>query len=83
MRIFGFWIAFSLALLPKNSSAQIWDDTQIWWEDFLTIETEEEKIRDVYDQIAQHVGLQNIPELYLPPEKRMNCAAKTGRWMTR
>ena len=79
MRICGFWIALSLALLPKNSSAQIWDDTQIWWEDFLTIETEEEKIRDVYDQIAQHVGLQNIPELYLPPEKRMNCAAKTGR----
>ena len=69
MRIFGFWIAFSLALLPQNSSAQILDDTQIWWEDFLTIETEEEKIRDLYDQIAQHVGLQNIPELYLPPEK--------------
>ena len=69
MRIFGFWIAFSLALLPQNSSAQILDDAQSWWEDFLTIETEEEKIRDLYDQIAQHVGLQNIPELYLPPEK--------------
>ena len=70
MRMLGFGIAFSLALLPQNSSAQILDDAQSWWEGFLTIETEEEKIRDLYDQIAQHVGLQNIPELYLPPEKK-------------
>ncbi len=76
MRIFGFWIAFSLALLPQNSSAQILDDTQIWWEDFLTIETEEEKIRDLYDQIAQHVGLQKVPELYLSPEKTDELCGK-------
>ena len=67
---------FALLFAVSLQDAEIRYYAQSWWEDFrgienekeLRIENEEEKIRDLYDQIAQHVGLQKVPELYLSPE---------------
>ena len=60
------WVIF--ALLPLQAHAQIGEAIENWWQDFTATESTEEKIEKLYEQIFPQMGIEDMPDLYLPPE---------------